>query len=327
MQKPIQQNEITLFERLFYKLDKIWKKKIENRDFTKTCFKMHHNDISLKVAHLLNERFERLNKQNANIIETLQIDLSQNKDHSIIFKNNKMWFYNMRKSDSIPANHIELQKVYSFMHFIIEQYTSGEDKHILQQNMNICTCFLIWYFTTPNYYYLNNHYSYNTKKGKYKIWNEILYKKIPKEQEQKKRKESKNFKQQSHKDTTLLPKQEELVMKMLKYLESELNIKLEKEEVHVQHARISNMLCEHKIGSNKYKRMNKYYQDYQKEKEKLRKLRNNLAKTSGGIEKRGGGLIPFKQIATQVTLPIGLKEDSHESEEVPDSWEDLLDEI
>ena len=325
MQKPIQQNEITLFERSFYKLNKIWKKKVENRDFTKKCFKVHHNDVSLKVAHLLNEHFETLNKQNASIIETFQIDLLQNKHHHIIFKNNKMWFYNMRKSDSIPANNTELQKVYSFMNFIIEQYTSGEEKNILQQNMNICACFLIWYFTTPNYYYLNNHYSY--KKSKYKKWDEILYNKIPKEQEQKKRKESKSFKQQSHNDTTLLPKQELLVMKMLKYLESELDIKLEKEESYVQHARISRMLCENKIGSNKYKRMNKYYQDYQTEKEKLRKLRNNLAKTSGAIEKRGGGFIIVKQIATQATSCVNLKEEPDKNDEIPDSWEDLLDEI
>ena len=99
---------------------------------------------------------------------------------------------------------------------------------------------------------------------------------------------------------------------------------------------ISAHLAEEKLGKNKYKRMLKHYQQYQKTKQKLDHLvrTSQFKQNEKGVHRSNGTFIPFKR---QCIEKEELSEDGDDVvtapqpppappvPSIPDSWEDLDD--
>jgi len=123
---------------------------------------------------------------------------------------------------------------------------------------------------------------------------------------------------------------------MLEKLEKDLDVVLKNEDNFVIHKRISENMTERILGSNKYKKVNKFYQEYQKEKLKLTKIvKDARVKTNwSGMLLDDGRVVEFKTVRpasmTSHVKPqkAAAEEEEEEEEEAPDNWEDVnLDDL
>lgn len=334
-------SNLTKFQNLYSRLNKMWLKKSERRDFTSDCFKVPYNDVVFNTANMLNTLFKEMNNETSILVALNKkwIKYRSTQIYDVVFKDNMFWFYDMRKSDSCPRTQNDYERAGNFMDFIIEHFVSNEeDKIYLRKNMNISTSFMIWYFTTPNYYYIDNITKHSCRHGNVKTWKQVLYNKKPKEIKHFEKKEYNKYKNMSFLDESKIPNQQKKVNQMFAHLEKELGVSLIKGDNYVNHSRISDLLKESRLGANKYKRLNKYYQEYQKENKKLISLvdATKLKKNFVAFEREDGKLVTFKQIrpkneknteeavveeVAEVTTATG---GAAEEVDVPDDWENAI---
>jgi len=96
----------------------------------------------------------------------------------------QVWIYDMRQSDILPKSQIDMQRLYGFVNKLLNSWFEGEEKNYLFRNVHIATCFFVWYFTKPNFFYKDNVMKQTTRRGIQRVWTPLLLDKKMKIQEE-----------------------------------------------------------------------------------------------------------------------------------------------
>ena len=322
--------EISGFASLHFKVGKI----LENRFKTKMNFariKYSTKNPIEKVACVLNAFLIYEHNKHGNVFNYMKTICDENEVK--LTDDGRYWIYDSRKHDNLPKNTQELNKFTKFVTKLIDNSgMSKEDVDCLKKNIYHTSSILIMFLTIERYYYKDVEISKLSElrfKGK---WTVNLIFKEPIQVVKKERLEHNKYRTESFLDVNVIPKQEKKVAEMLEKLEKDLDVALKNEDNFVIHKRISENMTERILGSNKYKKVNKFYQEYQKEKLKLAKIvKDARVKTNwvGSMLLDDGSTIEFKKVRpvsmTSHVKPqkAAAEEEEEEEEEAPDNWEDV----
>lgn len=323
--------DISGFASLHFKIGKI----LENRFKTKMNFariKYGTKNPIEKVACVLNAFLIFEHNKHGNVFNYMKTVCDEKEVK--LTDDGRYWIYDSRKHDNLPKNTQELNKFTKFVTKLIDNSgISKEDIDCLKKNIYHTSSILIMFLTIERYYYKDSEISKLSElrfKGK---WSVNLIFKEPIVVVKKERLEHNKYRNESFLDVSLIPKQEKKVAEMLKKLEEDLGVVLKNEDNFVIHKRVSENMTERILGSNKYKKINKFYQDYQKEKQKLTKIvKDARLKTNWkGMILDNGRVVEFKTVRP-VSMTSHVKPQKaaaeEEEEEAPDNWEDVnLDDL
>lgn len=321
------------FSSLHFKIGKI----LENRFKTKMNYariKYGTKNPIEKVACVLNTLLMFEHDKHGNIFNYMNTFCDENEVK--ITEDGRYWIYDSRKHDNLPKNTQELNKFVKFVTKMIDNSgMSKEHVDCLKKNIYHTSSILIMFLTIEQYYYKDVEISKVSDlrfKGK---WNVNLIFKEPIKIVKKEKLEHNKYRTESFLDVNVIPKQEKKVAEMVGKLEKDLDLVLKKEDDFIIHSRVSEKMTERNLGSNKYKKVNKFYQEYQKEKQKLKKMQKDArVKTNwvGMMLLDNGTTIEFKKVRPASKSPhVQLQKTEaaeEDTEEVPENWEDVnLDDI
>ena len=199
-------------------------------------------------------------------------------------------------------------------------------------------------FATTRGFYISDKKLSIAKLNKTAKWECFVTFKEPVVVVKKQRLEHNNYKGESHYDVSRIPKLKARVDEMRHTLEVELEIKFGKYDGNFEiHRKVSDKLNESVLGKNKFKKMNKLYQDYQKEKLKLTNVTEGMKAQSNfaGVELDNGNVVTFKKVRTSSNTkttskkvqPAAAVEEQQEesappkeqeSEPLAENWEDMV---
>lgn len=332
----------------------VWKRRAQGRNSDKVKYVNHNGDVVLKVAHILNTCLN----ENRDIVQKLKDAWTMNKTkqiHDVVFDDQNLgfWFYEQRKTDIMPKNQKEVDRISNFVDFMIDVFMkeSPDTQAYLRRFMSVSCCFVLWCLTTPRYFH--NKLTYNTYKNKTRLlWINVVLPKKPQPQpsssksKQLGKTESSvstnniQYVSESHINSCVIPKKKEEISTLLKSLEEGLGLKkltlgMSQYELHKM---VSEKLILANLSSKQKKKMNKIYQTYQIENQKLCKMAeasrdSEVLRAQGGVELEDGRRIVMKQVHIRPS-PSKSQEEEHddesmptennEQEEVPESWEDMV---
>ena len=156
--------------RTFYKLADKWDKKVGTRNYESKCWTMSsvdNRDPIHKVAYLMSEK---LGSQPLDMFYKL-VALSPDCQGT---PSQQVWIYDMRQSDTLPKSQADTQRLYGFVDKLLKSWFDGQERNYLFQNVHIATCFFVWYFTKPNFFYKDNVMKQTTRHGIQRVWTPLL---------------------------------------------------------------------------------------------------------------------------------------------------------
>ena len=333
----------------YRKLSSSWDTKAGSRDHTANIFcNTTKNDAVLHVPSLLLALFNELHK-NSDMIKELKAVSS-----GVMMgdDNQTIWLYTMRPSDAMPKNSEELERLYAFVRMFSEKHLDAESYLYIMKNIHIAVSFFVWFFTKKNFYYYTNEIRQTTRGGIQKQWRSILLVRLPAVNVMQNASAPKGRGEIHQK--TILSKLEEEQRKakagIIKLIDT--NCVVDFDDAMSLHSKISQCMTSGNnnfIGNKPGKKLQKIYQEYMKNDEKIKKMRKSLVHIETTEKKMGitikipdntqdwGELgapppppklircnadylgIEFPaQITDDTLLPNTLEE-----EDVPESWEDL----
>ena len=309
--------EHNTFSNTFYKLDKLWTRKRKHFNYERAIF----DDDGIPsnfIPKIIQEQLRETHLDSGNIFRYFMNRYST--ITKFVFQEQAMYIYDHRQSDYLPKNNAELQKLSDFLHMCIYPLFPRETQKRLKKYHMISCCFVIWFFGTPNFFVSTCLLPTRPTKAKHKVMKQ----------------EHNLYKSSCFSQDKQIPQLQASVHCALSVLETQLGVSLEKLNAHDIHPTISAHLTEEKLGKNKYKRMLKHYQQYQKTKQKLDHLvrTSQFKQNEKGVHRSNGTFIPFKQ---QCIEKEELSEDGDDVVTapqpppappvlaIPDSWEDLDD--
>ena len=328
----------------YKKLAATWDKKRGTRDFQANVFtNTTTKDQILHVAALLNQTFVDLHN-NSNIIKELQlvepgmVILSAHED--------SMWIYDMRMSDAMPKTQSDLVRLYSFVSNLVKKHFNTDTQNYLMKHNHIVVSFVVWFFTTPSYFFATKEIKQTSRYGIKKVWRSILLKKKPNTSVEKQATiKQRGEMHQSKKLPKLENNMDAIKKKIMDVIQSEYpTITIDWEDGYEVRTKISecfDMKSKCYINGAKSKKLHKLYQDYQKMNEKV--LRTSKSIKNAEIQQKKDHAISVMTINKEAQretnendimgaedINCGLQEVFElpevvdEVEEVPESWEDLL---
>lgn len=156
--------------RTFYKLAEKWDKKVGARNFDSACWTLSSVDNREpihKVAYLMSEK---LGSQPLDMFHKL-VALSPDCQGT---PSQQVWIYDMRQSDTLPKSQADTQRLYGFVDKLLKSWFDGQERDYLFKNVHIATCFFVWYFTKPNFFYKDNVMKQTTRYGIQRVWTPLL---------------------------------------------------------------------------------------------------------------------------------------------------------
>lgn len=326
------------FNTTYSKVSRTMKHKFEGSrmNYSNTVF--HRDNKIGKVFSMMNEAFKTKHESHGNILNYI---MSLSMEGLKTSPEGKLWVYDSRKCDVMPKNDKEYDRFVLFMTTLIKSTFIEKDAHYLCENINIAASFFVMFVTTRGFYISNKKLSV-AKMNKTAKWECFVTFKEPVVITQKQRLEHNNYKGESHNDVSRIPKLKARVDEMRHTLEVELEVKFGKYDGNFEiHRKVSDKLNESVLGKNKFKKMNKLYQDYQKEKLKLANAMEGMKAQSNfaGVELENGNVVTFKKVRTSSKTKTTSKktqtaaEDEEESEPpkkeqesepLAENWEDMI---
>lgn len=332
----------------YRKLSSSWDTKAGSRDHTANIFcNTTKNDAVLHVPSLLLALFNELHK-NSDMIKELKAVSS-----GVMMgdDNQTIWLYTMRPSDAMPKNSEELERLYAFVRMFSEKHLEAESYLYIVKNIHIAVSFFVWFFTKKNFYYYTNEIRQTTRGGIQKQWRSILLVRVPAVNVMQSASAPKGRGEIHQK--TILSKLEEEQRKAKAGITKLIgtNCVVDFDDAMTLHSMISQRMTSGNnnfIGNKPGKKLQKIYQEYMKNDEKIKKMRKSLVHIETTEKKMGititipdntqdwGELgapppppklircnadylgIEFQAEITDDTLPPNTLE-----EDVPESWEDL----
>lgn len=143
-------------------LSSCWNKTIKNKDSS-----INVEDLCYKVPYYLNKVWKRNPKRALKNLTKLWDKHRSEQIYDIMILNSyQLWVYNKRRGDPLPNSQQDLERLFSFVDFVIEymyQKYPPVQKY-LRDNMVVACCYMIWMLTTPNYVMISDE----------NIWTNIL---------------------------------------------------------------------------------------------------------------------------------------------------------
>lgn len=161
------------FPRTFYKLSNAWDAKTGTRTFRdsiwRTTSSVKNDPISMIPAMMT----DKLDKMPDMMMAFERVGLMESHDDQV-------WIYDMRQSDVLPKSTSDLERLYSFVQSAIRVWFNRVDADYLLKHKHITTCFFVWYFTKPNFFYKDKVMKQTTRYGIQRIWTQFFIAKQPK---------------------------------------------------------------------------------------------------------------------------------------------------
>tara|TARA_Y100000389_G_scaffold204526_2_gene257716 strand:+ start:10573 stop:11628 length:1056 start_codon:yes stop_codon:yes gene_type:complete len=267
--------------RTYFKLATMWDKKVGNRTSGQGVWSYGSPEISSKypllyVPCILSSFFE--NKIRAKNMASALNDIQPGETK---IRDDQIWIYTMRNSDSLPKNVEEEKKLYTFVKMMLRVWCETEqscfEKNIylyMENNIHVCVCFFVWYFTKPNFFFKDKVMKQTTRNGIQRVWNPFLMKNEPKNpintsvQSQCKRELSKTT-------DALLPKQQQQQTEIISKIDNMYNLTSENvidwNNERVVHLNISEAISNNKgiLSTKQTKKLQTLYNDYTKLTQKI----------------------------------------------------------
>ena len=266
--------------RTFYKLTDKWDKKVGAMNYESKCWTMSsvdNRDPIHKVAYLMSEK---LGSQPLDMFHKL-VALSPDCQGT---PSQQVWIYDMRQSDTLPKSQADTQRLYGFVDKLLKSWFDGQERNYLFQNVHIATCFFVWYFTKPNFFYKDNVMKQTTRYGIQRVWTPLLLGKKMKLQAPANASAPKS--QLSTTTDALLPKQLQQQAKCQKDIVALLdfttlsNTSLEWEDPHRLHLKLSECMANTDSGLSikQNKKLQKIYHEYTTVTTKINKTMEKINK-------------------------------------------------
>ncbi len=263
--------------RTFYKLAEKWDNRVGARNFESKCWtssSVDNREPIHKVAYLMSEKLGSMFNKLIDLSSECQCSSSQ-----------QIWIYDMRQSDTLPKSQNDTQRLYRFVEALVKTWFDGEERGYLSQHIHIATCFFVWYFTKPNFFFKDNVMRQTTRKGIQRVWTPLLLGKKP--TPQKDSVTPLNTKSQFNTTTdTLLPKQQEQQVKLQADIQEMLSSTtlpqpiIEWEDSRRAHMKVSECLGNSNSGLSikQNKKLQKMYNEYSTLTTKINKTMNKIRK-------------------------------------------------
>ena len=339
-----QRNDYYIFTRVYFKVKKQLSSKISDT-FTFNSVKFPTHDLIFQTSSTLLRAFREKHQQHGNLVAYFKT-ISYPSDLEVIFtQSQEFWVCDGRKTDEIPKNQEHLDKLFHFVNCVLMDMLSTDEYLSISSHLQLCVCYMLWMFSTPNFYYPFKHVSYTKKNGKKSVWYSCWLSKKPCLTEKRQKQEHNLYKGVSHRKENMIPK-------MMKEKEEKIKIlvdfiKQNDEDTDIDESIHDYFSLNRKIhqyldfqnqkfvGNNRAKRLNVLYQDLQKITEKINRHTKNIANENvGQLELENGSIVTFKKerkteekketiTATQVVEEDKSNLLQQQEEEIPDSWEDL----
>lgn len=339
--------------RTFYKLVEKWDKKVGARNFESSCWTSTTVDKREPIHNVAYLMSEKLRLHSSNMFHKLT-ELSCDCQGTI---NQQIWIYDMRQSDNLPKSQADTQRLYGFVERLVKSWFDAQEKDYLLKHCHITTCFFVWYFTKPEFFYKDNVTKQTTRNGIRRVWTPLLLRKMEKTSYENVTTPSSKNKFTNTTDT-LLPKQQQHQTKLREEIQQLLSAtKLKNTSIDWQDSQRTHMKISECMNTNsglsikQNKKLQKMYNDYTTITTKINKtmLKVNKVKRANSrlasndnddtiwdsrlgppgpptklirksaCESEEGVTVPAERHACATNLPDKLLPD----EFVPESWEDL----
>lgn len=339
--------------RTFYKLAEKWDKKVMTRDFeAQGCWSAASCDLRDPIFKVPNMMSSKLSALTADSMDGLRAV-----EGCVKTTEGQFWIYDMRQSDALPKTQTDSKRLYKYVETLVMFEFDSKEAYYLMDNVHITTCFFVWYFTKPNFFFKDKVMRQTTRNGIQRVWTPILLNKKPKPQAET---NAVSLPKMGSTTDALLPKQQQQQTKLKKDIQALVNGNLEWEDPLALHIKISEIIASSDSGLSikQNKKLQKLYSDYttvtakiNKTMLKIKKVERANAKiaftpsnSSAFIDELGPPPDFPPELVRQSADELGYEDtkcagcegnqpnqlahiggcipDSDE-EEVPDSWEDL----
>ncbi len=257
--------------RTFYKLADKWDKKVGARNFEApgcwTAVSCDLKDHAYKVASLMSEKLMLMTPDQFSSLSSECVKTSSD----------QVWIYDMRQSDALPKSPGDSQRLYDFVKALVLSAFNTRDKNYLLDHNHITTCFFVWYFTKPNFFFKDKMMRQTTRNGIQRVWTPLILNKKPKLQTTS---VAVSVPKISSTTDALLPKQQQQQTKLKKDIQMLLNGNLEWEDPSALHLKISESIANSDSGLSikQNKKLQKLYNDYTTITTKINKTLNKINK-------------------------------------------------
>jgi hypothetical protein len=234
----------------------------------------------------------------------------------------QIWIYDMRQSDTLPKSQNDTQRLYKFVEALVKSWFDGEERGYLSQHIHIATCFFVWYFTKPNFFFKDNVMRQTTRKGIQRVWTPLLLGKKPIPQKEASVPPPSRKSQFNTTTDTLLPKQQEQQAKLQTDIQEMLSSTtlsqpiIEWEDSRRAHMKISECLGNSNSGLSikQNKKLQKMYNEYSTVTTKINKTMDKIRK----IERANAKIVtpsPQPSSPPELIRKSACEFDSEEEEE------------
>ena len=241
--------------RTFYKLAGKWDKKVGARNFEAsgcwTTVSCDLKDHAYKVASLMSDKLASMTPDQLKSLSSECVKTSSD----------QVWIYDTRHSDTLPKSQDDSQRLYNFVKLLVLSVFDTKDKNYLLDHNHITTCFFVWYFTKPNFFFKDKVMKQTTRNGIQRVWTPILLNKKPKPQTTP---IAVSAPKASSTTDALLPKQQQQQTKLKKDIQALHNGNLDWEDPLTLHLKISEFIANSDSGLSikQNKKLQKFYNDY-----------------------------------------------------------------
>lgn len=248
--------------RTFYKLAEKWDKKVGTRNFESDCWTSASCDLRdpiYKVASMMSPKLGDMTCDSMKGV--LPTDCAKTPD-------DQLWIYDMRQSDSLPKTQDDSKRLYKYVKALVMFAFDTKEAHYLLDHSHITTCFFVWYFTKPNFFFKDKVTRQTTRNGIQRVWTPILVNKQPKHQPQPIARSSPKI---ATTTDALLPKQQQQQAKHQKDIMVVLNSATELQNENIEwkdplrlHLQVSGVIANSDSGLSikQNKKLQKLYNDY-----------------------------------------------------------------
>lgn len=249
--------------RTFYKLAEKWDKKVMTRDFeAQGCWSAASCDLRdpiFKVPSLMSSKLSALTADSMDGLRAVE--------GCVKTTEGQFWIYDMRQSDALPKTQTDSKRLYKYVETLVMFEFDSKEAYYLMNNVHITTCFFVWYFTKPNFFFKDKVMRQTTRNGIQRVWTPILLNKKPKPQAET---NAASLPKIASTTDALLPKQQQQQSKMKNdmialLVQGELQVnQINWEDPLALHLRISEIIASSDSGLSikQNKKLQKLYNDY-----------------------------------------------------------------
>lgn len=328
------------FPRTFYKLSTAWDAKTGTRTFKDFIWSIPSSAKNDPISMIPAMMTDKLGKMPDMMAAFEQVGLMER-------RNDQVWIYDMRQSDILPKSASDLGRLYSFANSAIRVWFNRSDADYLLKHSHISTCFIVWYFTKPNFFFKDKVMKQTTRNGIQRIWTPFFIARQPKLVSPTPAPRSGSNRSAITTTDAMLPKQqveqEKIRASIAKIFDDAGGVPFGWDDPRNVHRNISGAIAnDDRIFSIKQtKKLQNFYNEYTKITSKIEETMRKRAKAeivnsriANHTQSLGGEptLSPTSPGAAEETVESGVGDEPVEAvspslhppeEEVVDSWEDL----